>query len=468
MGDKVLPPMPKLRPRPGLGTLSSELPPPLKKRRVVQPQPQHNAPIAQEEADEMVAKKSPSQNQCSDIEIIEVDSKTSRLLTKNECGRGGGRKRNSGSMIHSIPKFSQVAPKGGKISEVQKVLQSRLLSKQLSRQKQPCPVQSSLSSQSKVPKQVIQKEYPATFMLKSIHDKASKAQIQTPKPLPIINNNQTRKRNRKPDKSSICHVVPEVSEVICHDDNQHNDVDDQEEEEEEEESIPSPLKQILDGVGKSKPEVTITPALKTTTIMSPEDYKQNGLPSGYIFWPTANVFVHPSMVQSHWYNGHSRKAVASSQDVTIEKSSLGGKNFKIQPSPQPQKTTSPAENLEYQTTTENKSEQKNQNVEVSICKFKFTGGAKPLLEEKKMMSVDSGGHFRYYSDVAKGSLKGKETISKEVMANNASHIVTDKFTSLTAEKLNKKTPQSQNSKSKKDYNTDHLYRPIKPKPHSGL
>ena len=66
------------------------------------------------------------------------------------------------------------------------------------------------------------------------------------------------------------------------------------------------------------------------------------------------------------------------------------------------------------------------------------------------------------------SLKGKETISKEVMANNESHIVTDKFTSLTAEKLNKKTPQSQNSKSKKDYNTDHLYRPIKPKPHSGL
>ena len=32
--------------------------------------------------------------------------------------------------------------------------------------------------------------------------------------------------------------------------------------------------------------------------------------------------------------------------------------------------------------------------QVSICKFKFTGGAKPSLEEKKMMSVDSGGHFR--------------------------------------------------------------------------
>ena len=49
-------------------------------------------------------------------------------------------------------------------------------------------------------------------MLKSIHDKASKAQIQTPKPLPIINN-QTRKRNRKPDKSSICHVVHEQGKL---------------------------------------------------------------------------------------------------------------------------------------------------------------------------------------------------------------------------------------------------------------
>ena len=129
-------------------------------------------------------------------------------------------------------------------------------------------------------------------MLKSIHDKASKAQIQTPKPLPIINNNQTRKRNRKPDKSSICHVVPEVSEVICHDDNQHNDVDDQEEEEEEEEeSIPSPLKQILDGVGKSKPEVTITPALKTTTIMSPEDYKQVLIRDIYSYVENCNNFL---------------------------------------------------------------------------------------------------------------------------------------------------------------------------------
>ncbi|CAG7833366.1 unnamed protein product [Allacma fusca] len=36
--------------------------------------------------------------------------------------------------------------------------------------------------------------------------------------------------------------------------------------------------------------------------------------------------------------------------------------------------------------------------EVSICKFKFTGGAKPSLQEKKMLSVDSTGNFRFYSD----------------------------------------------------------------------
>ena len=74
--------------------------------------------------------------------------------------------------------------------------------------------------------------------------------------------------------------------------------------------------------------------------------------------------------------------MASSQDVTIEKSSLGGKIFKIQPSPQPQKTTSPAEYLEYQTTTENKSEQKNQNVEVRTELFSFL----KLLSKVKFIS----------------------------------------------------------------------------------
>ncbi|XP_046394517.1 basic proline-rich protein [Ischnura elegans] len=40
--------------------------------------------------------------------------------------------------------------------------------------------------------------------------------------------------------------------------------------------------------------------------------------------------------------------------------------------------------------------------EVSICKFKFTGGARPSLEEKKMLSVDAGGNLRFYSGGDKG------------------------------------------------------------------
>ena len=88
MDDKLLPPMPKLRPRPGLAISTENPPPPLKKRKIV---PQEEPKKIQ-----------------GTLEIIEEDAKTSRLLTKSECGRGGGRKRNSGSTIHSIPKFSQV------------------------------------------------------------------------------------------------------------------------------------------------------------------------------------------------------------------------------------------------------------------------------------------------------------------------------------------------------------------------
>ena len=51
-----------------------------------------------------------------------------------------------------------------------------------------------------------------------------------------------------------------------------------------------------------------------------------------------------------------------------------------------------------------------------------------------MMSVDSGGNFRYYSG-DNSDLRAVETLSKEVMAANASHIVTDRFTSLTTDKL---------------------------------
>ncbi|XP_064544824.1 uncharacterized protein LOC135432882 [Drosophila montana] len=53
------------------------------------------------------------------------------------------------------------------------------------------------------------------------------------------------------------------------------------------------------------------------------------------------------------------------------------------------------------------------STEVSICKFKFTGGAKPTLEEKKMLSVDAEGNYRYYNGTGDRTLRGYEFISRE-------------------------------------------------------
>ena len=61
----------------------------------------------------------------------------------------------------------------------------------------------------------------------------------------------------------------------------------------------------------------------------------------------------------------------------------------------------------------------NPTTEVSICKFKFTGGAKPSLQEKKMLSVDSGGNFRYYSGTGDKSMRGYEFFPRESLQQPA-------------------------------------------------
>ncbi|KAH8270281.1 hypothetical protein KR018_006471 [Drosophila ironensis] len=53
------------------------------------------------------------------------------------------------------------------------------------------------------------------------------------------------------------------------------------------------------------------------------------------------------------------------------------------------------------------------STEVSICKFKFTGGAKPTLQEKKMLSVDAEGNYRYYNGTGDKTLRGYEFISRD-------------------------------------------------------
>lgn len=80
----------------------------------------------------------------------------------------------------------------------------------------------------------------------------------------------------------------------------------------------------------------------------------------------------------------------------------------------------------------------NPATEVSICKFKFTGGAKPSLQEKKMLSVDSGGNFRYYSGTGDKSMRGYEFFPRETLqqqASSSSGSSTGAFLQASGEKL---------------------------------
>ncbi len=118
-----------------------------------------------------------------------------------------------------------------------------------------------------------------------MHNQRAVTKILTPKPLPIIKEQDSRKRGRKPDKNSICHVLPttpEEPEVIIHEDDAIDT------------SVTgTPLNHSIE-----EPEVTITPTggSKTdssTALLKPEEYHRFGMPAGYIFWPVANMFVHP-------------------------------------------------------------------------------------------------------------------------------------------------------------------------------
>ncbi|XP_018006400.1 uncharacterized protein LOC108664335 [Hyalella azteca] len=54
------------------------------------------------------------------------------------------------------------------------------------------------------------------------------------------------------------------------------------------------------------------------------------------------------------------------------------------------------------------------NTEVSICKFKFTGGPNPMLEEKKMVSVDSAGTMRYFNGGERGISRDHRTTASQL------------------------------------------------------
>lgn len=172
-----------------------------------------------------------------------------------------------------------------------------------------------------------------------------------------------------------------------------------------------------------------TPARKPDS-KSPE-VQMGTEPNPVLFWPSGNLYLpgtppspvmgYPKLPEIIASNLKFSKPESQlyDQDKKAVKSKLdGGRNYLKRVAPN-NNSTKPA-----QVITKRKrsaifippvpaESTANPTTEVSICKFKFTGGAKPSLQEKKMLSVDSGGNFRYYSGTGDKSMRGYEYFPRE-------------------------------------------------------
>lgn len=194
-------------------------------------------------------------------------------------------------------------------------------------------------------------------------------------------------------------------------------------------------------------------------------------PAGYVYWPNAGIFIHPMALQQHlmYY-----QKMAANNNYTLPNNLPGiqGESHqtnesselrKLAPKIKVKKTENPDEAGEASTEQKSKrnasgssdktptkrkrsaifippipaENQTNPATEVSICKFKFTGGAKPSLQEKKMLSVDSGGNFRYYNGTGDKSMRGYEFFPRETLQQqiNAQGSSTGAFLQASGEKI---------------------------------
>ncbi|XP_012350220.1 uncharacterized protein LOC100869457 isoform X2 [Apis florea] len=184
---------------------------------------------------------------------------------------------------------------------------------------------------------------------------------------------------------------------------------------------------------------------------------------GFVYWPNAGVFIHPMALQSQllYYQkmAQSDKCYPRALDQGPKEqrivpksiySMMEAKSPPLVPAPppatvqpltpaqtgvppvQPPVSPRPKRNAplaQAQPTKRKRSaifippmpteNNNNPATEVSICKFKFTGGAKPSLQEKKSLSVDSGGNFRYYSGTGDKSMRGYEFFPREALQQSA-------------------------------------------------
>lgn len=195
------------------------------------------------------------------------------------------------------------------------------------------------------------------------------------------------------------------------------------------------------------------------------DQKGEVGPGGYVYWPNAGVFIHPTAFHSQllYYqklansNGSYPLPGALPESPTTPESpqelrKLVPKHIsKLQEKDDEPCVEGRLKRVSGQSSStpikrkrsaifippipsEN---QTNPATEVSICKFKFTGGAKPSLQEKKMLSVDSGGNFRYYNGTGDKSMRGYEFFPRETLqqAGSSNSSATGAFLQASGEKI---------------------------------
>ncbi|XP_050508362.1 uncharacterized protein LOC126885696 isoform X2 [Diabrotica virgifera virgifera] len=206
-------------------------------------------------------------------------------------------------------------------------------------------------------------------------------------------------------------------------------------------------------------------------------------PGGYVYWSNAGVFIHPIALQQQLMmyqrmaagnnyvlpNNHSPKPPSEANSSSSKDHGVNELR-KMVPRVIKPKPSSPKVNHEEAVSPMQAPDTKKRNAshpenhksptkrkrsaifippippenntnpatEVSICKFKFTGGAKPSLQEKKMLSVDSGGNFRYYSGTGDKSMRGyeffpRETLQQQVNTTHGSS--TGAFLQASGEKI---------------------------------
>lgn len=199
------------------------------------------------------------------------------------------------------------------------------------------------------------------------------------------------------------------------------------------------------------PALSLTEFSPTSTIIEPKNLENGVAPGGYIYWPNAGVFIHPMALQQQliYYqrmaanNNYTllSQSPRPTPEISVNSVKPTPELRKLAPKIRPKKseTSEESENQSHETKVKRNASsssdktpvkrkrsaifippipsenQTNPATEVSICKFKFTGGAKPSLQEKKMLSVDSGGNFRYYSGTGDKSMRGYEFFPREAL-----------------------------------------------------